>query len=135
MLSRCFAAREERDQIDATLVELDDELASRAVIAAKTADSERVVVRRGDAGDPASFSDVVPVDVLMLCGVFGNVEHATVAETVRAVPAMVITAVTSSGLGEAAHRSIVDQRSAAGSSTPGCRRSHSTASPRGTESA
>ncbi|HEV2069769.1 MAG TPA: hypothetical protein VGR26_08250 [Acidimicrobiales bacterium] len=85
-----LAARAERDQIDATLVEFDDELASRAVNAAKIADLERVAVRRGDAGDAASFSDVVPVDVLMLCGIFRNVEHATVADIARAVPAMVV---------------------------------------------
>ena len=85
-----LAARGDRDQIDATLVELDDELASRAVNAAKVAGLERVVVRRGDAGDPASFSDVIPVDVLMLCGIFGNIEHAVVAEIARAAPAMVL---------------------------------------------
>lgn len=85
-----LAARADGDQIDVTLVELDDELASRAVNAAKAAGLTRVVVRRGDAGDPASFSDIVPVDVLMLCGIFGNVEHASVADIARAVPAMVL---------------------------------------------
>lgn len=85
-----LAARADGDQIDVTLVELDDELASRAVNAAKAAGLTRVVVRRGDAGDPASFSDFVPVDVLMLCGIFGNVEHASVADIARAVPAMVL---------------------------------------------
>ncbi len=50
---------------------------------------ERVVVRHGDAGDPDSFRDIVPVHVLVLCGVFGNVSQATVADIARAVPAMV----------------------------------------------
>lgn len=84
-----LAARADGEQIDATLIEFDDELASRAANAAKTACLTRVVVRRGDAGDPAWFRDVVPVDVLMLCGIFGNVEHAMVADIARAVPAMV----------------------------------------------
>jgi hypothetical protein len=84
-----LAARADGNEVDAVLVELDEGLATRAADAAEAAGLERVVVRQRDAGDPASFCDVVPVDVLMLCGVFGNVDHATVADIVRAVPAMV----------------------------------------------
>ncbi len=84
-----LAARADRSQLEAVLVELDERLATRAANAADSAGFERVVVRHGDAGDPGSFRDVVPVHVLMLCGVFGNVDLATVADIVRAVPAMV----------------------------------------------
>lgn len=85
-----LAARADGRLVDVVLVELDEELASRAANAATTAGLERVVVRCGDAGDPAWFTDVVPVHVLMLCGIFGNVEHASVADIARAVPAMVL---------------------------------------------
>lgn len=71
-------------------MELDEQLASRAAQSAKSTGLGKVVVRRGDAGDPATFRDVVPVDVLMLCGVFGNVEHPSVRDTVRALPALVV---------------------------------------------
>jgi hypothetical protein len=46
-------------------------------------------VRCADAGIVSVFSDVLPVDVLMLCGVFGNIERATVRHVVEQVPAMV----------------------------------------------
>ena len=84
-----LAARADGGQVDAVLVEFDEDLATRAANAADSAGLERVVVRHGDAGDPASFGDVVPVHVLMLCGIFGNVDHATVADIARAVPTMV----------------------------------------------
>jgi len=85
-----LAARADGKHVDAVLVELDEELATSGASAAESAGLERVVVRRGDAGDPASFRDVVPVHVLMLCGIFGNVHHATVADIASAVPAMVL---------------------------------------------
>src|SRR5262245_1970836 len=53
-----------------TLVELDDQLAAAASAAASRLIG--VQVRRGDAGDIATFEDVLPVDVLLLCGIFGN---------------------------------------------------------------
>lgn len=56
----------------AVLVELDPELARRA--SKRAAGLPWVEVRCGDASDVATFIDVVPVDVLMLCGVFGNVD-------------------------------------------------------------
>lgn len=84
-----LAARADGNQVDAVLVELDEGLATSATGAADSAGLVRVVVRHADAGDPASFRDVLPVHVLMLCGIFGNVDHATVADIARAVPAMV----------------------------------------------
>lgn len=84
-----LAARADGDQVDAVLVELDEGLATRAAGAADSAGLVRVVVRHADAGDPAAFGDVLPVHVLMLCGILGNVDHATVADIARAIPAMV----------------------------------------------
>jgi hypothetical protein len=43
---------------------------------------------QGDAGTTAAFAEVVPVDVLLLCGIFGNVEDDDVERTVRAVPSL-----------------------------------------------
>src|SRR5215218_6687898 len=56
----------------AVLVELDPDLAeaARREVAALGLD---VDVRTDDAGLVAAWADVVPVDVLMLCGVLGNV--------------------------------------------------------------
>lgn len=77
-----------RRAVRATMVEYDTLLAGRARDAAAAAGLSTLEVRQGDAGDPAVFDDVLPVDVLMLCGIFGNVEHATVRNTVAQAPCM-----------------------------------------------
>ena len=72
--------------VTAVLVEQDEELCRRAGAAA----GPGVEVRCGDAGDTATWADAVPVDVLVLCGIFGNVEPAAVAGVIAAVPALVV---------------------------------------------
>lgn len=72
----------------AVLVELDPTLADRGRRAAEAAGLTALEVRGRDAGAVESFIDVLPVDVLLLCGIFGNVEHAQVANIVSAVPCM-----------------------------------------------
>lgn len=70
----------------AVLVELDDELADAARRTATSLGLERVEVRTADAGTTDSYADGVPADVLLACGVFGNVSDADVARTVAALP-------------------------------------------------
>jgi hypothetical protein len=70
-----------------TLVERDDRLAASARQRASLLDS--VHVRQGDAGDTATFADVLPVDLLLLCGIFGNISRADISATIAAVPSMV----------------------------------------------
>jgi hypothetical protein len=70
--------------VRAVLVELDAELAARARTAA--AGLVGVEVRQGDAGDPRLFGDVLPVDLLLLCGIFGNIADADIKATVDASP-------------------------------------------------
>lgn len=77
-----------RGPVSALLVESDPELADRAAAATSAAHLTTVDVRRGDAGDPALFADVIPVDVVLLCGIFGNIEHACVREVVDVVPSL-----------------------------------------------
>jgi SAM-dependent methyltransferase len=76
--------------VDACLVELDPDLAERARRAAAAA-GVPVDVRTDDAGAVAAFEDRLPVDVLMLCGLFGNIPDADVMRTVDAGRAMVAT--------------------------------------------
>jgi len=73
-------------QASAVLVEQDVRLVEQA--RAQAAELGDVDVRRGDAGDPATFVDVLPVDLLLLCGIFGNVSDDDIRTTVAAVPAM-----------------------------------------------
>jgi hypothetical protein len=49
---------------------------------------EHVTVLTGDAGETESFAFALPVDLLVLCGIFGNVSEENVALTVAASPAM-----------------------------------------------
>ena len=73
--------------VSVTLVELDPDLAARAREAAAAA-GVVADVRVGDAGDPSTYADVLPVDVLMLVGVLGNVSDADAEITVAAAASM-----------------------------------------------
>ena len=68
------------------LVELDPRLAEDA--RRRAAGLVGVSVRQADAGDPATFADVLPVDLLLLCGIFGNISEADIRATIDAVPSM-----------------------------------------------
>jgi hypothetical protein len=72
--------------VSALLIEKDEALARRATEAAASTGLATVEVRCADAGDPNSFDDVLPVDVLLLCGIFGNVEYGRVKAIVEVVP-------------------------------------------------
>lgn len=73
----------------AVLVELDSHIAKRAARAATNAGLDEVEVRNRDAGALDSFADVVPVNVLMLCGIFGNIEHASVRNVIECASKLV----------------------------------------------
>lgn len=75
------------------VVELDPTLAATA------ADSLRVVAPRvdvvvADAGVVGSYARRAPVDVLLLCGIFGNVTDDDIHRTVAAVPTLCRPAAT-----------------------------------------
>jgi len=77
-----------RDDVSAVLVEAD---ADNAVVArehAARAGLTQVNVRHADAGRVASFADALPADVLMLCGIFGNVSETDIERTIVAAPAL-----------------------------------------------
>ena len=76
----------------AVLIELDPRLAEDA--RRRAAGLRGVSVRQADAGDPAAFADVLPVDLLLLCGIFGNISEADIRATVDAVPSMLAPAGT-----------------------------------------
>jgi hypothetical protein len=65
------------------LVELDPALAAAARENLVPLGS-RLEVRAADAGDPAIWADAVPVDLLLLCGIFGNVPDEDVERTAAA---------------------------------------------------
>jgi hypothetical protein len=73
--------------VDACAVELDAELAGAARRSAEAA-GVTLDVRTADAADPATYADRLPVDVLMLVGVLGNISDADGETTARAAASM-----------------------------------------------
>ena len=81
------AERTEEQRPELVLVELDPGLAAGAQKrAAEAAISATVVV--GDAGLSTTWRKHLPADLLMLCGIFGNVPDADIRRTILAAPAM-----------------------------------------------
>lgn len=83
-----LAARRASTPVTAVLIERDPVLAAQAVAAAREAGADGVEVRQADAGAPAAYADAVPADVLVLCGIFGNVDDDDIRRVVAAVPAL-----------------------------------------------
>ncbi len=70
--------------VAARLVELDPELATRARERAPAG----VEVVCGDASTTATYQGAVPADLVLVCGVFGNVTDEDVQRTVAALPSL-----------------------------------------------
>ncbi|HEY0716369.1 MAG TPA: SAM-dependent methyltransferase [Streptosporangiaceae bacterium] len=77
-----------RDDVTAVLVEASPVLTGQARAGAAAAGLTAVQVREADASQVTSFADAVPADVLLLCGIFGNVSAEDIARTVAAAPAL-----------------------------------------------
>ncbi|WP_406067148.1 class I SAM-dependent methyltransferase family protein [Micromonospora sp. NBC_01638] len=77
-----LATHPRRSDVTARLVELDPRNAAVAEDAARAAGLTGVQVVVGDAASTDAYADLVPADVVLLCGVFGNVSDADVRATV-----------------------------------------------------
>lgn len=72
----------------AILVEKTEGLAEAAKARALSAGLSRVSIVLGDAGDPAVFIDHLPVNLLLLCGIFGNISTEDIKTTIASVPSL-----------------------------------------------
>ena len=77
-----------RDDVAAVLVELEPRNVRLAAARAVQAGLAGIEVREADAGLIASYADELPADVLLLCGIFGNVSDGDIRRTVANVPAL-----------------------------------------------
>jgi hypothetical protein len=77
-----------RDDVRAVLIEADERIARPAREAAAARGLAQVEVRMADASLVASFADALPADVLLLCGIFGNVSDADIERTIAAASAL-----------------------------------------------
>ena len=75
-----------RRDITGRLVELDPELAARAQAHATALGLTELEVQVGDAADTSAYEGAVPADLVLVCGVFGNISDADIEKTVRALP-------------------------------------------------
>jgi len=77
-----------RNDVAAVLVEANPEIADVARRDAADAGLGGIEVRLTDASLTANLADVLPADVLLLAGIFGNVSDADIERTVRAAGPM-----------------------------------------------
>jgi hypothetical protein len=73
--------------VDAMLVELDPDLAERARSRAAEM-SATIEVVTGDASSTSSYAGAVPADVVLACGIFGNVTDDDIHNTVEHLPSL-----------------------------------------------
>jgi predicted RNA methylase len=72
------------DDVRAVLVEHDPRNVAVARQAAAAHGLANVEIRQADAALVNAFADALPADVLLLCGIFGNVSDADIERTVQA---------------------------------------------------
>ena len=73
-----LASRPRRADVRARLVELDPRNADAATAAARSAGLDGVEAVVGDAGLADAYAGLVPADLVVACGVFGNLTDADV---------------------------------------------------------
>jgi hypothetical protein len=73
--------------VRARLVELDPELAARGATRAATVSPDIDVVN-ADASMTSAYAGVVPADIVLVCGVFGNISDDDIHGTVAALPSL-----------------------------------------------
>lgn len=77
-----------KDEVRALLVEADPDIAARAAAAVTSFGLEGVEVVVDDAGSAAAYASIVPADVLLFCGVFGNISPGDICRILLEIPAL-----------------------------------------------
>lgn len=83
-----LAAHPRRDDVEARLVELDPVNAADARSRARATGLRRLDVVTADASISDVYAGAVPADVVLACGIFGNISDGDVEGTVRALPSL-----------------------------------------------
>lgn len=68
--------------VTAGLVELDERYVAEARAAAAAFGLDQVQAVRGDAAETGRYTDLAPADLVLLCGLFGNITTEDIARTV-----------------------------------------------------
>jgi hypothetical protein len=83
-----LAGHPRRDDVRARLVELDERNVALARQAARAAGLHGVEVLRGDAGRTDACAGAVPAQIVVVCGIFGNISDSDIRGTVAALPSL-----------------------------------------------
>jgi hypothetical protein len=78
-------------EISGRLVELQPDLADRARDEAHSLSLQQIEVICGDAAQPTNYTGAIPADLIVACGIFGNISDADVQRLVESMPAMCAT--------------------------------------------
>jgi hypothetical protein len=70
------------------LVELDPHNVATAAGAIARAGLDGLTVAEGDAGRSDAYTGAVPADLLVACGIFGNVSHEDIRRTIAFLPSL-----------------------------------------------
>lgn len=81
-----LADHQARDYVNARLVEFHPELADRARATVSQLRLTGLEVVTGDASSTDAFRGAVPADLVLVCGVFGNISDADIEQTIRTLP-------------------------------------------------
>ena len=77
-----LAGHPRRDDVTARLVEFDERNAAFARTSAAAAGLDKVAVVTGDAALASHYAGMTPADLVLMCGMFGNMTDADVERTV-----------------------------------------------------
>ena len=83
-----------RDEVAALLLELDPRNVEIAQAAARRAGLDRVRVICADASITDNYEGAVPADIILACGVFGNISNDDVERTIAYLPCLCATGAT-----------------------------------------
>jgi hypothetical protein len=81
-----LAGRPDAERVTATLLEFDARNVQRAREFASSAGLINVTVRQADAAQTDAYLGAVPADLVLLCGIFGNLTDGDVEQLIRATP-------------------------------------------------
>ena len=83
-----LAGHPRRDDVRARLVELNERNVAIARQAAQAAGLDGVELLRADAGTTDVCMGAVPAQIVMVCGIFGNISAGDIQATVAALPSL-----------------------------------------------
>lgn len=89
-----LSQRADAVRVQVTLIELHPGIAERARQAAVAAGLSKVEVRTADAGNTNNYLGAVPADLVLMVGVFGNINDEDLTRTIDATPGFCAPAAT-----------------------------------------